>query len=81
MSKKSRKREQKEFKKSILGYIMTESEWEFATDDYQQLRKRRKIMDEILKMIGGIVFVIATLIYCLAAVFAPFGIVWLVLNH
>jgi hypothetical protein len=38
-------------------------------------------MDEILKMIGGIVFVIATLIYCLAAVFAPFGIVWLVLNH
>jgi F0F1-type ATP synthase assembly protein I len=38
-------------------------------------------MDEILKMIGGIVLVTATVIYFLAWIFAPFGIVWLILNH
>ena len=81
MSRKSRKQEQKEFKKSRPGYIMTKAEWEFVTDDYKQLRNGDLIMDEILKVIGGIVLVVSTVIYFLAWIFAPFGIVWLVLNH
>ena len=38
-------------------------------------------MDVFLKAIGGFVLVTATLLYFLACIFAPFGIVWLVLNH
>ena len=38
-------------------------------------------MDEFLKMIGGLVLITGTLLYFLACIFAPFGIVWLVLNH
>jgi hypothetical protein len=38
-------------------------------------------MDAFLKMIGGIVLVTATVIYFLAWIFAPFGIIWLILNH
>ena len=38
-------------------------------------------MDEFLKIIGGLVLVTGTLLYFLACIFAPFGIVWLVLNH
>ena len=81
MSRKSRKQEQKEFKKSRPGYIMTKTEWEFVTDDYKQLRNGDLIMGDFFKVIGGIVTIIALVSYCLAAVFAPFGIVWLVLNH
>lgn len=38
-------------------------------------------MDGLLKLIGGIVSVVVILSYMLACVFAPFGVVWLVLNH
>ena len=38
-------------------------------------------MSDFFKVIGGIVTIITVVSYCLAAVFAPFGIVWLVLNH
>jgi len=38
-------------------------------------------MSDFFKVIGGIVTIIAVTSYCLAAAFAPFGIVWLVLNH
>jgi len=38
-------------------------------------------MESIFKMITGIFFVTFVLCYFLAAVFAPFGIVWLVLAH
>jgi len=38
-------------------------------------------MNEFFKVIGGVVTIIALGSYCLAAAFAPFGIVWLVLNH
>jgi hypothetical protein len=42
-------------------------------------------MDGLLRfiggVIGGVIVVICTLAYMLACAFAPFGIVWLVLNH
>jgi len=38
-------------------------------------------MDNLLRFIGGVIVVICTLAYMLACAFAPFGIVWLVLNH
>ena len=38
-------------------------------------------MGDFFKVIGGIVTIIMTVSFCLASVFAPFGIVWLVLNH
>ena len=38
-------------------------------------------MDGLLRFIGGVIVVISTLAYMLACAFAPFGIVWLVLNH
>ena len=38
-------------------------------------------MGDFFKVIGGIVTIIALVSYCLAAVFAPFGIVWLILAH
>ena len=38
-------------------------------------------MDGLLKFIGGTIVIICTLSYMLACVFAPFGVVWLVLNH
>ena len=38
-------------------------------------------MSDFFKVIGGIVTMIAVTLYFLAAVFAPFGIVWLVLAH
>ena len=38
-------------------------------------------MGDFFKVIGGLVTVVAVLSYFLAAIFAPFGIVWLVLNH
>ena len=38
-------------------------------------------MDDFLKMIGGIVLITGTLLYFLATIFAPLGVVWLVLNH
>tara|TARA_B110000285_G_C14928495_1_gene516211 strand:- start:51 stop:746 length:696 start_codon:yes stop_codon:yes gene_type:complete len=41
----SRKQEQKAFKKSIPGYVMSESEWELATDDYKHLRKGKTVED------------------------------------
>ena len=34
---------QKAIRDSMPGYIMTESEWEFATDDYKELRKEPKM--------------------------------------
>ena len=38
-------------------------------------------MDGLLKLIVGVIVVISTVAYMLACAFAPFGIVWLVLNH
>ena len=38
-------------------------------------------MNEFLKITGGLVLITVSLLYFLAAIFAPFGIVWLVLNH
>jgi len=38
-------------------------------------------MGDFFKVIGGIVTLIIVASYCLAAFFAPFGIVWLVLAH
>jgi hypothetical protein len=38
-------------------------------------------MKDFMTFIGGIVTIIAVLSYFLAAIFAPFGIVWLVLAH
>ena len=38
-------------------------------------------MDEFLKITGGLVLITVSLFYFLACIFAPFGIVWLVLNH
>jgi len=38
-------------------------------------------MKDFLTFIGGVVSILAALTYFLAAIFAPFGIVWLVLNH
>tara|TARA_R110002167_G_scaffold85885_1_gene232646 strand:+ start:485 stop:601 length:117 start_codon:yes stop_codon:yes gene_type:complete len=38
-------------------------------------------MKDFLTFIGGIVTLIIVASYCLAAFFAPFGIVWLVLAH
>jgi hypothetical protein len=40
-----------------------------------------KIMEHIIKVILGILTVISVVTYILAAAFAPFGIVWLVLTH
>ena len=37
-------------------------------------------MNEFLKIIGGLVLITVSLLYFLVAIFAPFGIVWLVLN-
>ena len=34
---------QKAIRDSKLGRRMTEAEWEFATDDYKELRKDRKM--------------------------------------
>ncbi len=38
-------------------------------------------MNKFFGVIFSIVTIITVVSYCLAAVFAPFGIVWLVLNH
>jgi len=38
-------------------------------------------MDDFLKVIGGLVVIVSTVLYMLACAFAPIGIVWLVLNH
>jgi len=38
-------------------------------------------MEDFFKIIGGAVSIIFVLSYFLAAIFAPFGIVWLVLAH
>jgi len=38
-------------------------------------------MKDFCTFIGGAVSIIAVLSYFLAAIFAPFGIVWLVLAH
>ena len=38
-------------------------------------------MNEFLKITGGLVLITVSLLYFLAAIFAPFGIIWLVLNH
>ncbi len=38
-------------------------------------------MKDFLRFIGGIIVVTSTIAYMLACAFAPFGIVWLVLNH
>jgi len=35
----------------------------------------------ILKCIMGVACIIGTILYMLACVFAPFGVVWLVLNN
>lgn len=40
-----------------------------------------KFMDGLLKLIGGTIVVVGMVTYMLACAFAPFGIVWLVLNH
>jgi hypothetical protein len=38
-------------------------------------------MKDFMTFIGAVVSIIAVLSYFLAAIFAPFGIVWLVLAH
>ena len=38
-------------------------------------------MDGLLRFIGGVIFIVSMTAYMLACAFAPFGIVWLVLNH
>ena len=38
-------------------------------------------MHTILKSFGGVLMVVGTVSFFLACVFAPFGIVWLVLSH
>ena len=38
-------------------------------------------MDGLLRFIGGVIVAISMAAYILAAAFAPFGIVWLVLSH
>jgi hypothetical protein len=38
-------------------------------------------MKDFMTFIGAVVSIIAVLSYMLAAIFAPFGIVWLVLAH
>jgi len=43
-----------------------------------------EFMDNLLKFIGGIggiVVIVSAVIYSLATIFAPLGVVWLVLNH
>jgi len=38
-------------------------------------------MEEFLKFIGGVVVLVSFVLYMLAVIFSPFGVVWLVLNH
>tara|TARA_Y100000590_G_scaffold243165_2_gene273363 strand:- start:10623 stop:10802 length:180 start_codon:yes stop_codon:yes gene_type:complete len=38
-------------------------------------------MDDFLKVIGGLVVIVSFILYMLAVIFSPFGVVWLVLNH
>jgi len=38
-------------------------------------------MDDILKFVGGIVFFTFALVYVVAVVFAPIGVMWLFLIH
>lgn len=38
-------------------------------------------MDDFLKVIGGLVVLVSSLLYMLAVIFSPIGVVWLVLNH
>jgi len=38
-------------------------------------------MKDFMTFIGAVVSIITVLSYMLAAIFAPFGIVWLVLAH
>ena len=38
-------------------------------------------MDGLLKLIARIIVAVSMVTYMLACAFAPFGIVWLVLNH
>ena len=40
-----------------------------------------EFMDNLLKFIGGIVVIVSAVLYSLATIFAPLGVVWLVLNH
>ena len=42
INKKNKKTHQKAIRDSKPGYIMTETEWEYATDDYKSLRKEHK---------------------------------------
>ena len=38
-------------------------------------------MDDFLKVIGGLVVMDSSLLYMLAIIFSPIGVIWLVLNH
>ena len=38
-------------------------------------------MDDFLKIIGGLVVMVSSLLYMLAIIFSPIWVVWLVLNH
>ena len=38
-------------------------------------------MDGLLRFIGGVIVAVSMAAYMLACAFAPFGIVWLVLNN
>lgn len=40
-----------------------------------------EFMDNLLKFIGGIIVIVSAVLYSLACIFAPIGVVWLVLNH
>ena len=40
-----------------------------------------EFMDNLLKFIGGVVIITTAVLYSLACIFAPIGVVWLVLNH
>ena len=42
INNKNKKKHQKAIRDSKPGYIMTETEWEYATDDYKSLRKEHK---------------------------------------
>jgi len=38
-------------------------------------------MTDFLRFIGGSVLIISSLLYMLAIIFSPIGVLWLVLNH
>ncbi len=48
---------------------------------YTYTNKSEVVMENFIKATVGLIAVVCVLTYILAAVFAPFGIVWLILAH